>query len=584
MITTLSYGHPPPGANARLSTSSSPQPSMSSTSESPLTTPSFDANIFRTSKTPSEEPSELHSGYAEIIPKLEETEVQLADVKEEQSPEDVPISPTEPVRIRRARGRPRIHPPRSPTTLAKQAKARSKTGCTTCRKRKKKCDETKPFCMSCQKNNIHCEGYKPVEIWKSGKERAAEGKTHNEQLLNQAHKDVARKRSIDAKFELPPLMEGVENDLDRELLQHFVSRASAVLTLHGDKSSNPFTKILLPMALQHEGLMHSVLCLSASHMYSVSPSQEYEDRQVFHRGKALKLLMHDMERQKAGEGGVMVYEDSNVAQILLHLLHSICDGNTSGEYKMHMTAAKQIAMTQKSANPEFQSLFDEFFYYHYIASGITSLDDTEVLMMEDFNLPFKINPETAGLIGVSDGLFGFISRTSNLRRRLRHRIDNKLEPTMDYEALLATHAIDTGLRNWVCPQPPDTPRYTISMLYRQATWVYLYRTTKGSHSHPFIKSAVDAGIRYINELPAEGWVQSNVLLPLFLIGCAAFEEEQQVEITRAFNGLIACTGLGNITHAKEIVEEIWSLMKAGDPESWDWERRVHARNWSFLAT
>ena len=62
-------------------------------------------------------------------------------------------------------------------------------------------------------------------------------------------------------------MEGVENDLDRQLLQHFSSRASAVLTLHGDKSSNPFTKILLPMALQHEGLMHSVLCLSASHMY-----------------------------------------------------------------------------------------------------------------------------------------------------------------------------------------------------------------------------------------------------------------------------------------------------------------------------
>lgn len=157
---------------------------------------------------------------------------------------------------------------------------------------------------------------------------------------------TARKRSEDIKFDLPPLMEGVENDLDRSLLQHFANRASAVLTLHGDKATNPFTKILLPMALEHEGLMHSVLCLSASHMYSINPSQEYEDRQAFHRGKALQLLKHDLERQKAGEGGVMVYEDSNVAQILLHLLHSICDGNTSGEYRMHMVAAKQIAMSQ----------------------------------------------------------------------------------------------------------------------------------------------------------------------------------------------------------------------------------------------
>jgi hypothetical protein len=380
-------------------------------------------------------------------------------------------------------------------------------------------------------------------------------------------------------------MEGVENDMDRELLQHFVSRASAVLSLHGGRSTNPFTRILLPMALQHEGLMHSVLCLSASHMYSVNPSQkEFEDRQAFHRGKALQLLKHDLERQKAGEGGVMIFEDSNVAQILLHLLHSVCDGNTSGEYRMHMVAAKQIAMTQKSTNPEFQSLFDEFFYYHWIASEITSLDGAEVPMMENFNLPFEINPETAALIGVSDGLFGFISKISNLRRRLRIRIDEKIEPTMDYEALIAAHAIDSGLRTWVCPQPLGTPRYTISMLYRQATWVYLYRTTKESQPHHFIKSAVDDGIRYINELPPEIGIQSNVLLPLFLIGCAAFEEAQRVEINRAFTNLIGHTGLGNIGFAKEVVDDIWKLMDAGDRESWDWEKIINAKGWDFLAT
>jgi len=386
------------------------------------------------------------------------------------------------------------------------------------------------------------------------------------------------------KFELPPLMGGVETDLDRMLLQHFVSRASAVLTLHGDQSSNPFTRILLPMALQHEGLMHSVLCLSASHLCSLSPSKEYEDRQVYHRGKALHLLNQDLQRQKAGQGGTMVYEDSNVAQILLHLLHAICDGNISGEYRMHMIAAKQIAMNQKLQDPEFQSLFDEFFYYHWIASEITSLDGTEVPMMENFSLPFAINPETAGLIGVSDGLFGFISKISNLRRRLRARIDEGLEPVMDYEALLTAHAIDTGLRNWVCPQAQNTPRYTISMLYRQATWVYLYRTTKKSRPDPYIRSAVDDGIKYINELPAEGWIQSNVLLPLFLIGCAAFEEHQRIEINRAFSGLMATTGLGNITHAKEVVDRVWHLMDTDANNSWDWERIIHQKGWDFLAT
>ena len=146
MISTLNFGAPPPAAHARLSISSSPQPSMSSSSDSPADTPTFDTNGASNSGSLSEERIGSRDGSDEIVPKIEETELQLSDVKTEPVADDTPISPTEPVRLRRARGRPRIHPPRSPTTASKQAKARSKTGCTTCRKRKKKCDETKPFC------------------------------------------------------------------------------------------------------------------------------------------------------------------------------------------------------------------------------------------------------------------------------------------------------------------------------------------------------------------------------------------------------------------------------------------------------
>lgn len=145
MMSTVNFGQPPSAAHARLSTSSSPQPSMSSSSESPANTPTFDTTGFSTADSLSEERVVSRDGSDEIVPKIEETELQLADVKPEPVGEETPISPTEPVRLRR-RGRPRIHPPRSPTTASKQAKARSKTGCTTCRKRKKKCDETKPFC------------------------------------------------------------------------------------------------------------------------------------------------------------------------------------------------------------------------------------------------------------------------------------------------------------------------------------------------------------------------------------------------------------------------------------------------------
>lgn len=47
---------------------------------------------------------------------------------------------------KRGRGRPRKHPRPPIGATQKVTKGRSKTGCITCRRRKKKCDETKPEC------------------------------------------------------------------------------------------------------------------------------------------------------------------------------------------------------------------------------------------------------------------------------------------------------------------------------------------------------------------------------------------------------------------------------------------------------
>jgi hypothetical protein len=145
MISTLSFDHPS-AAHASLSNSSSPQPSMASSSESPMGTPAFDSGMSSLADNRSELQDEPRSGLDDIIPKVEEKEISLAEVKAELLAEEPSISPIDTVRVRRGRGRPRLHPPRSPTTATKHAKARSKTGCTTCRRRKKKCDETRPEC------------------------------------------------------------------------------------------------------------------------------------------------------------------------------------------------------------------------------------------------------------------------------------------------------------------------------------------------------------------------------------------------------------------------------------------------------
>jgi len=60
-----------------------------------------------------------------------------------------------------------------------------------------------------------------------------------------------------------------------------------------------------------------------------------------------------------------------------------------------------------------------------------------------------------------------------------------------------------------------------------------------------------------------------LLLPLFLVEWATFEEEQRVKINRSFSVLMAVTGFGNITLAKEVIDCVWHLIYADDSESWD---------------
>lgn len=81
-----------------------------------------------------------------VAPKMEpmdSAEIRMKDIKELSAARPVAIVGSQ---AKRPRGRPRKHPKPNPDAVSKVTKGRSKTGCITCRKRKKKCDETKPEC------------------------------------------------------------------------------------------------------------------------------------------------------------------------------------------------------------------------------------------------------------------------------------------------------------------------------------------------------------------------------------------------------------------------------------------------------
>ncbi|KAJ5693005.1 hypothetical protein N7462_002428 [Penicillium macrosclerotiorum] len=522
-----------------------------------------------------------HFDMDDALPKVEELDdediqsIKPSDVGTEHE-HDNPAGA--PAAVPRKRGRPRKHPLPAPGGQVKVTKGRSKTGCITCRRRKKKCDETKPACLNCQKNAVVCEGYPPKEIWKSGRQKMA---------------DAVRGQSlVTVPRNLPLLIDGIETEIDRRFLDHFVYGFSRVLTLIND-DSNPFKEILLPMATQHRGLMHSLMCLSGSHLSGLDPEPKLKERKYFHFHRAIQDLKDNINAsssQSKGQGmdedeQQLLVEDPIIASTIALSLNTICEGETNGEYRPHMDAARYLLVSQQPRNEKFRQFIVEFFQYHDVSNALTSLDRRPALMHGGLRLPdFVPGAQAGAFLGVFDGLFNYISDITQLRDRIRQRFNEGYEPAVDYQTLSEAVQIDSAIRTWKTSHEEDTPNWLLAQVYRQSTWVYLYRTIRPSRPSDKIAQVVDDGLSYLDRLPQDAGAYSIVLMPLFLLGCSAFLPHQRERIQRGFESLKAYSNLRNIEPAFKVVARVWDIMDTKIEDSWDWEKIIHDMNMDFLIT
>ncbi|KAF8449619.1 fungal-specific transcription factor domain-containing protein [Terfezia claveryi] len=596
----------------------SPYPSPGPSFNSPYAVPSSGSSLIAFTPSPSlasstcATPVSINITMPEtpVVPKIEEIEDEHVDIKPVPFESALPTQPP----IKRGRGRPRKNP--IPAPEAKSKGGRTKTGCLTCRWRKKKCDEAKPRCQyiptftcifcpttsrlivvignNCIRNSFICEGYPERVFWRPGRQDHSSltrqpgylggdfPVSHLGELLFRARAPVQPRASpgsctiptinVDVNCDLPFLIDGVETPQDRLLLDHFVYDVSRVLTLINDET-NPFQELILPIAVQHRGLMHSLLCLSGAHLARKDREPKFKIAQAYHLDQALRILRAETNGRRVANGPI-------IAQMLILCLVSICLGEREGQYRPHLNAARGILYQLQTDTPFGRFLF-EFFMYHDVANSITCLDRRPIQYMEDFCLPgFILQPGAGALLGVLDGLFGYISKITILRDAVREHKRKRI--CVNYEMLSTAVAIDSEIRMWVPPQHPDRDRYIAALLYRQSTWVYLYRTIQPSQPGPKIRRAVEEGLTFMQMLPENSATQSILLMPLFMLGCAAFEPSQRPLITDRFKSLYEYSGLGNVVAAHEAVGKVWHLMDAGDENAWDWETILHNMGYDFL--
>lgn len=385
---------------------------------------------------------------------------------------------------------------------------------------------------------------------------------------------------------MPVLIDGVETDVDRLFLDHFVFGFSRVLTLINN-DSNPFKEILLPMATQHRPLMHSLMCLSGSHLSGLSPDPRLKKRQFYHFCRAISDLQESIRRSLTDDASAekqkQPVKDPIIASTIVLSLRTISEGEIAGEYRPHMNAARDLLGSQQPRNEKFGQFVVEFFQYHDVSNSITSLDRRPAFTGNDIP-DFGPEPHASVFLGVFDGLFNYISRVTRLRDRIRQRVAEGLEPTVDYESLSEAVAIDSAIRQWETLYTVHTPNWYLAQLYRQSTWAYLFRTIRPSRPSDKIFQVVNDGLAYLERLPQDAGAYSIVLLPLFLLGCSAFEPTQRTRIKSGFDRLKSYSNLRNIEPAYRVVQRVWQVIDTRVEESWDWERIIKDMKMDFLIT
>ncbi|KAK5661787.1 hypothetical protein OQA88_9888 [Cercophora sp. LCS_1] len=413
------------------------------------------------------------------------------------------LAASEQSRTKRPRGRPRKHP-LTPNVAAnnKITKGRSKTGCLTCRKRKKKCDEAKPRCMNCEKNAVVCEGYPEKQIWKSGKERAEEERMRIHSL---------------PLIAVQPIFHGLETIEDRIFWKHYNEHLSTVLTVEGEHK-NAFKDMMIPIAVKHQGLMHSILSLASKHIDYDTPYglnvlrnnpgttiEALQERSIYHHDQARQKFYDDVEFTKTEqEPSHDMPISARYGQMLCFLLEALADGNPRGEHRLHLSAYQRLITSSPPEDASYHSFISEFFQYHLYADELI-----HSAVGLDYQEPEKNPPSPRiyppRLLGVADGLLGYLSQVTAIRNAIRSNMIAQIDPVVNYVSLYRAAEIDAAIRDWTPHWPPGDSRERVGLLYKQMVWIYLVRTIyppSSSASSSLASSAVSLPLMHSSPIHA----------------------------------------------------------------------------------
>ncbi|KAJ5094416.1 hypothetical protein N7456_010277 [Penicillium angulare] len=463
--------------------------------------------------------------------------------------------------------------------IKKRGTTRERTGCLTCRQRKKRCDLGYPVCKECVRLNYECK-------WEAPRNFACNEPSTDSLCLAER----SSSRPVRLLIVPDPVLFWVDEHSDctsplsrRNFLRYYTQTFTHLMTTNME--NNSFLSVFLPIAMHSPPVLNTLIAWSSSHLSLRDKSFEHVAMQ--NRGTALRDLRKALESDPAN------LETNLAMSLILCSLESIMGDNGDAWY-LHLIGASKVLLS----NTDITSIYgDEYptkvlepfndiyaarwllrnFAYRDIVTAVAR-DQAPVMNSHHFlTLDDPLQPDS--YFGLAAEILEVVSHTAVLNHTLKteinsipnkepgslvHIIDDKYSfpPSEILESLMA---LETRLEQWVCPPSEDMPLRLLAESYRSSALIYIYRVMRAVCPEREIElsskvaTQVAATVDIIERMPTRTFAECTLLFPLFLAGGEATEEPHIKSIRTRMLDMIDSRGFRNVEVALSVLEKLWRL-------------------------
>ncbi|CAI6041315.1 unnamed protein product [Clonostachys chloroleuca] len=460
--------------------------------------------------------------------------------------------------------------------------SRSRSGCTECKRRRVKCDETFPICTRCRKRGSICQSAPRLTKWQ-----------HEAPWIKI---NVHRRSSSSTSF-AEHHISGITSSDDKDLLRYWLEKASQIMVI--DPDENPLSFPILEYLEQSPSLRHALQSVGAAHRNFFDPNKL--SKCLEERSSALRLIIDELACP--GDNLFPLF----LSVLLVGLSTAWTNSPTADFGQQHLRGARALVdsllrdqSTGETRPPYFNLMIGAYLYWDMsMAFLIPHQSQMPLNTDEMYTAVLDVGQEYHPIGGYSTEIFYLVG---NVGRYCRSVVETGVRDEM-VEA-----ALENEMKKWEpnCDDPQLSimsgafrshglinmaaicyRRQAVDDTIREATqsamlmldaeteddmewWQDVWSPSIDHELEADIRSRALTVVRDLTAIPAHYACINLQAIPLFTAGSELTMEdtEERELVQQRFRELYSLNHLRANMAALEILPEIWERRDAGEAISW----------------